>query len=206
MQCENCTRSAEYRIHQYLFCLPCARKFLGYTPGDEERINPVSLPTAQGTNEPVLEETRPMTADDIALWFFTEYTRLPIDGEAYRALVNKLRTVSLPNHANQLAELIGRVHTFADQLLAWGYKDIAHQILTEILIGPVVTDDTYATLQETRADLQQAVREIDELRNTLEAQSRTVVHQRRSLEEAEEELGRGELLHALAAIGRGLEG
>ena len=115
-----------------------------------------------------------------------------------------LASVSLPNHANQLAELIGRVHTFADQLLAWGYKDIAHQVLTEILIGPVVTDDTYATLQETRADLQQAVREIDDLRNALEAQSRTVVHQRRSLEEAEEELGRGELLHALAAIGRGL--
>jgi hypothetical protein len=114
--------------------------------------------------------------------------------------------VSLPNHANQLAELIGRVHTFADQLLAWGYKDIALQVLTEILVGPVVTDDTYATLQETRAEKEQAVREIDDLRNTLEAQSRTVAHMRRSLEEAEEELGLGELLHALAAIGRGLEG
>jgi hypothetical protein len=112
--------------------------------------------------------------------------------------------VSLPNHANQLAELIGRVHTFADQLLAWGYKDIAHQVLTEILIGPVVTDDTYATLQETRADLEQAVREIDELRNALEKQSRDYAHMRATLVEAQEELSKGGLLNALAAIGRGL--
>jgi hypothetical protein len=59
-------------------------------------------------------------------------------------------------------------------------------------------------LAQMKRDVERASSEIDDLRNALEAQSRTVVHQRRSLEEAEEELGRGELMHALAAIGRGL--
>jgi hypothetical protein len=101
-----------------------------------------------------LEETRPNEADDIVLWFFTEYTRLPVDGEAYRALLNKLRNLRGSDHL--------------------------------------------------RADLERAVLEIDDLRNALEAQSRTVVRMRAALEEAEEELGLGQLMHALAAIGRGL--
>jgi hypothetical protein len=54
------------------------------------------------------------------------------------------------------------------------------------------------------SDLADASRQLDDLRNALEAQSRTVARMRAALEEAEEELGRGELLHALAAIGRGL--
>lgn len=58
MQCENCTRVAEYQIQQYRFCLPCARKFLGYTPGDEQKIHAVSLPTQAEQATAPMEETR----------------------------------------------------------------------------------------------------------------------------------------------------
>lgn len=57
-QCENCARLAEYQIQAYRFCLPCARKFLGYTPADESKIPAVSLPNNLAALQAQLEETQ----------------------------------------------------------------------------------------------------------------------------------------------------
>lgn len=39
----------------------------------------------------LLRTETPIDADEIAVWFISEYTRLPIDGAAHRALVARLK-------------------------------------------------------------------------------------------------------------------
>jgi hypothetical protein len=77
----------------------------------------------------------------------------------------------------RLDAMIVRVITFAGQLSAWGFEEGAAELMTEILQGPVTTDQAYATL---RADLlacraaalglvaewRKRGRELDELRAT----------------------------------------
>jgi hypothetical protein len=79
--------------------------------------------------------------------------------------------------------LVTRVHTFADQLLAWGHEDAAAQVRREILQGPVVTDQSYHSLLAYHA---------------------ATNRMRAALVEAQEELAKGQIMHAQAAIRRGL--
>lgn len=64
----------------------------------------------------------------------------------------------------QMDALIARVHTFADQLLAWGHGEAAAQVRREILQGPVETDQQYQTLLAVRAALARRCATLEKIR------------------------------------------
>lgn len=67
MQCENCTSPAEYQVQQYRFCLACARKFLGYTPGDESKLR-LSVNAREEIEDEETGATRQMTQAEREAW------------------------------------------------------------------------------------------------------------------------------------------
>jgi hypothetical protein len=173
MQCENCTRPAEYRIRQYLFCLACARRFLGYTPDESEQIKTVSLPTEPSTHELGLEDTQWTIATIEPGTLFKADGVYAVKSEYHLA------------HGTCMCILLASGE--------YGYFSQGDDTPAEVI-----------DLAGLFTDLADASQQIDELRDTLERQSRDYAHMRAALVEAEEELVKGELLNALAAIRRGL--
>jgi hypothetical protein len=166
MQCENCTRPAEYRIRAYAFCLTCARRFLGYTPDESEQIKTASLPTEPSTHELGLEDTQWTIATIEPGTLFKADGVYAVKSEYHLA------------HGTCMCILLASGE--------YGYFSQGDDTPCEVL------------------DVADASQQIDELRDTLERQSRDYAQMRAALVEAQQQITRGQILDAQAAIRRGL--